>query len=127
MTTDKPLESVCLENRCKLDIYDNSTKMAADRWKVSLVARLTVPVEERFIQGGTEMPAALDDIRQVLGAEAVFEMKKERVFVDDGQKAPVLDELLRDLKKDSLPYLARPSFPAKFVAKRYREKISNRP
>ncbi len=124
--TDEPLETVCLDNRCKLEIYDSSIKMTADRWKISLVARLTVPVDDSVFQDGPDMPATPDEIRQVLGPETVFEMKKERIFVDDAEKAMVFDELLQVFKKDTLSYLALPVFPGKYIIKRYREETGSR-
>jgi len=123
----KPMESVEMGNRCRLDIYDKSVKMAADRWKVRLVAQLVVPVDERFFVDGLEMPASLEELRLSMGSEIVFEMVKERVFVDDRDRAAVFEALQDTFKKDSMPYLARNTFPGKYLIKCYREKVTDRP
>ncbi|MGZ3648246.1 MAG: hypothetical protein ACXU9G_04350 [Syntrophales bacterium] len=52
--------------------------------------------------------------------EIFFEYKKERAFVRDRDKNVVFQELLDRFKKNSLPYLSRPSFPASFALSKHR-------
>ncbi|MDD5475580.1 MAG: hypothetical protein PHU03_03595 [Syntrophales bacterium] len=54
-------------------------------------------------------------VKKVLGPEISFTVKKERTFVKNENQEKVFAELLEDFKSDSLPYLERPDFPARFV------------
>jgi hypothetical protein len=56
-----------------------------------------------------------------MGPEFFFEYEKVRAFVRDREKNAVFQELLAAFKKNSLPYLSRPSFPASFALSKYRD------
>jgi hypothetical protein len=56
-----------------------------------------------------------------MGTEIFFEYKGERAFVKDSEKNTVFQQLLDNFKKNSLPYLSRPSFPASLALSKYRD------
>ncbi|MBU1180973.1 MAG: hypothetical protein KKF00_02170, partial [Proteobacteria bacterium] len=61
-----------LKNNLKLKIYDNSKKMAGDRWLVSLIARIKVPVDatSKLL---SDSDIGNEEITELLGSEVLFE------------------------------------------------------
>jgi hypothetical protein len=107
------------DNGVTLRLYDASRQLAGDRWLVALTARATVPVRETPSPDVT--PGDFSSLRQALGDQIVFEQKRERYFIDASQKAAVLDQMLESFRSMTRNYVAHPQFPARFIAKSFRE------
>ena len=47
---EKLIKTMDLENGMQLNFYDASRKIAGDRWQISLVVRMEIPVTEVLIK-----------------------------------------------------------------------------
>jgi hypothetical protein len=116
------IKIIDLENNLKLEIYDISKKMAGDRWLVSILARIKIPVNpESGLFSGSEW--SKEEIIKLLGNEAVFEQKRERYFIDEKNKQFVFNELCDSFVNNTISYLSHPDFPKKFAVMKLKEKI----
>ena len=46
---EKLIKTMGLENGMQLDFYDASRRLAGDRWLISLIVRMEIPVVEALI------------------------------------------------------------------------------
>jgi hypothetical protein len=120
---EKPVETLDLKNGLKLNIYDASRKLAGDRWRVSLIARMEIPVSEVLGKNDPEPTAPVKEIKDVLGARIVFEQKRQRIFVDANEKENVFNEMYDSFIGNSLDYLSKETFPKQFILKTFKEKM----
>ena len=114
------IKTINLENDMQVCFYDGSRKLAGDRWMVSLVVRMEIPVSQAMVLDDGES-TDINDIRHLLGETVLFEQKRDRIFVDDKEKESVLEELFERFQENALHYLANPLFPEKYVRKLYKE------
>ncbi len=121
----KPLliKTIDLENHLTLKLYDESIKMIGDRWLVTLVARMKVPLDEALIRKSRDFSANKDKIKKALGQEVVFEHKINRIFVEENEKESIFQELYDNFIDNTLPYLSRPNFPERFLLKKIKEEM----
>lgn len=120
---EKLIKSIDLENRLTLELYDASRKIAADRWLVSLLARLEIPVRS-MVGEGHAPETSIEEIERMLGERVVFEHKQDRNFIDEEQKAHVLKELYDSFVSSAVAYLSNPDFAKKYIMKRYTEMLN---
>jgi hypothetical protein len=121
MMKEELIKTIDLENNRQLQFYDDSRKVAGDRWMVSLIVRMEIPVAETLIHGDGQFADMENDILRVVGERVVFEQKRRRIFVDESKKEAVLEELCKTFEDSTFRYLAHESFPKKYVLKIYRE------
>ena len=115
-----------LGNDHQLEIHDTSRMIAADTFLVSMEARLTVTIADSLFSPESPATASGDEIRKELGESDTFEYRAEQNFIFEHEKEETFERMLAAFEKNTLPYLARPDFPGKFILKRYRECITNR-
>jgi len=115
------VKAMKLKNNLELKIYDNSKKMAGDRWLVSLIARIKVPVDATF-KLLSDPDIGNEEITELLGSEVLFEKKRERFFIDEKNKESVFNELCDNFVGSTINYLSLPDFPKKFVITKLKEK-----
>ena len=115
------INTIELENNLTLNLFDESIKMIGDRWLVTLVARMEIPVKETLVEGNDFSRAEKDEIRKALGENVVFEQKSNRIFVDAGDKESVLQEMHDMFIENTLHYLSHESFSRKLLLKKIRE------
>ena len=120
---EKLRNSMELENGMRLNIYDCSKRMAGDRWLVSLIVRMEIPVMKVLTHDGHQLPEVVNEVVNLLGESVLFEQKRERIFVDEGQKEAILQELLDMFLSSTIGYLSDEKFPRQYVLKKYREEI----
>ena len=120
---EKLIKTMDLANGMQLDFYDASRRLAGDRWLVSLIIRMEIPVAEASINGGGNPTESVDEIKKVLGEKVLFEQKRERVFVGENEKQTVFEELYDFFIDSVLGYLSNNAFPRRYVLKKYREKV----
>jgi hypothetical protein len=122
---EKLIKTMDLENGMQLNFYDASRKIAGDRWQISLVVRMEIPVTEVLIKDPGQSTEGVNEIVTVLGENVLFEQKRERNFIDDTQKAEMFKELYDTFVNSTFVYLSNEAFPRKYIAKKYREAVKN--
>jgi hypothetical protein len=120
---EKLIKTMDLSNGMQLNFYDNSRKLAGDRWLISLIIRMEIPVAEVSINDEGKSMESVDEIKKVLGEKVVFEQKRERIFVNESEKQAVFQELYDFFIDSVLGYLSNKAFPKRYVLKKYREKV----
>jgi len=105
------VEEIELANGLVLQVRDRSRPIAPDTTKVEVELVLPVEVREGFFDNDDEYRL----VKKIFGSHISFIIKKERTFVKKENRESVFAELLDDFMEDSLPYLERPDFPARFV------------
>jgi hypothetical protein len=115
------VKSMELKNNLQLKIYDNSKKMAGDRWLISLIALIKIPVDSAC-KLLSDSDTGKEEITRYLGSEVIFEQKRERFFIDEKNKESVFNELCDNFVMNTIGYLSLPDFPKKFVLMKLKEK-----
>lgn len=115
------IKTIDLDNNMQLNIFDGSRKLAGDRWLVSMVARIEIPVSEVLMQDEHQSKESVDAIIKVLGEKVLFEQKRERIFVDETEKETIFEEVCDMFLNSTLTYLSNKKFPQRYVLKKYRE------
>jgi hypothetical protein len=110
-------EKIPMPNGLTAEVWDKSVSIAAGTTKVALLVRIRLEIQPSYF---TE-PDHYERVKKIMGTEIFFEYKGERAFVKDSEKNTVFQQLLDNFKKNSLPYLSRPSFPASLALSKYRD------
>lgn len=116
------VEEIPLPNGLTVEVWDDSRPVADDTTKVSIFFKVTVEVKPEYFA----CSGHFEEVRRIFGRELCFEYRIERTFVNNQDKESVFNKLLRDFKKHSMSYLARPGFPAGFAMSKYMD-IQKRP
>ena len=123
---EKLIKTIDLENGLQLNLYDGSRKLAGDRWLVSLIVRMDVPVTEVLKRNGRESMENLNEIKGMLGDSVMFEKKREKIFIDKTEKETVFKELCDMFLNSSLNYLSKEIFPKQYILKTYKEEVKKK-
>ena len=118
---EHPVTSYLLANGLEVICCDHSTKMAADRWKISIVVKIDIPVERRWFTGQPIDEEAFSKVRQRLGDGVVFQQTYERYFVSDDDKQETIHGICERALAMAKAYMSRDSFPVKLILKRFAE------
>jgi hypothetical protein len=109
----KLVEKIDLPNNLVLEVHDYSRLVAGDRWLVGLLARIPVEIsEEDFADRAQELHK---DFLKEQGHVIYFELKKERIFIDEKEKDQVFNQMLNELKENVLSYMGHKSFAKGFI------------
>lgn len=109
------VEKIPMPNGLRLEVWDKSVSIAADITKIELLVRIRVELQPSYFTKHDHYEL----VRKIMGSEIFFEHKQKRTFVRDKEKYVVFQELLDNFKKNSLPYLSKPSFPRSFALSKY--------
>ncbi len=123
----QPIETRRLKNGLTLTIHDLSRKVAADRWRVELSARITISVEECWFGPALPAPAGLSDMRAALGEAARIEYRDIRNFVDEREKTVLFEAMRATVYRNAESYYSRPDFPGRFLIRQYSAPLRTRP
>jgi hypothetical protein len=118
---EKLIKTLDLKNGLQLKIYDASRNLVGDRWLVSLIARMEIPVSEVLESNGPQKK--VKELTDVLGERIMFEQKRQRLFVDIKEKESAFKEACDIFLGSSLKYLSKETFPKQFILKTYEEKL----
>ncbi len=124
MTTSSspPLFNRHLKNGATLAAYDQSQRLAGDRWLVSLRCEVEVRVQDEFwLQVGPVEADLGARIRAKIGNTLRHLVEQQRTFVAEADKPKVMASLLEGLETSALQYFETPDFPARLFAKRFAE------
>ena len=120
---DNLIKTIDLENGLKLKLFDASRKLVGDRWLVSLIARIEMPINDLLLKKDGAPLLNVDEIRKALGEKLLFEQKREKIFIDDKEKDEVMKGMQDLFLSSSLSYFSHPDFPQKYILKKFNEKI----
>jgi hypothetical protein len=120
---EKLIKTLDLENGLQLNIYDASRKLVGDRWLVSLIVRMDVPVTETLKKDSRQPIGNINEIKNILGDSVLFEKKRDKNFVDAAAKETVFKELCDVFLNSLLNYLSKDIFPKQYVLKTYKEEV----
>jgi hypothetical protein len=120
---EKLIKTMDLENGMQLNFYDASRKIAGDRWLISLVVRMEIPVTEVLIKVPGQSTESVNEIVNVLGENVLFEQKRERNFIDETKKTEMFKELYDSFVNSTFVYLSNEAFPRKYITKKYKEAV----
>lgn len=98
---------IALSGTTIIRIYDHSQVYFGDYYRVRLEARCEIPLSLHPEHSGDA------------GEVAVYSRSLEKMAVPSAEVDAVRMSLLAEFRQNSLPYLAAPDFPAKFVAKAF--------
>jgi len=105
-----------------ITFYDRSREIVGDRWQVELVGEMEIPVSETFWAAVSENDAdLLDCVRKKIGNRIHFSVSRIRNFVDQDEKQPLIDEMVRRFEKNIMHYLDSPDFSQKLFVKNFNE------
>jgi len=120
---EKLIKTMDLKNGMTLNFYDASRPIVKDRWLISLIVRMEIPVVEALINDERKSMDSVGEIKKVLGEKVLFEQKRDRVFVGESEKQTVFEEVYNFFIDSVLGYLSNNAFPKRYVLKNYREKV----
>ena len=109
-------KSIDLKNGLTLELWDKSRSMVGDRWKITVIAQVDVPVEKAFLELNIDPPVSVDEMKNLIGESVRFEKKMERFFIDEKEKDEVIQKIMDSLLESLLPYLSHPLFCKRFIA-----------
>jgi hypothetical protein len=113
------IETITLPNGLILELWDKSRPMAGDRWLISLLAKVEVPVLPEYFSTLDKGEQAYRDLLAAYGDPLVFTQEKTRHFVDEKDTKDVLAGLCQRFKDNLLSYLGNPRFASLYVMKKY--------
>jgi hypothetical protein len=113
------IETITLPNGLILELWGKSSQMAGDRWLISLLAKMEVPVLPEYFSNLDNGEQAYLDLVAAYGDSLVFTQEKTRHFVDEKDTKDVLAGLCQRFKENLLLYLGNPRFASLFVMKKY--------
>ena len=109
-----------LSNGLKLDFYDISRKLAGDRWYVGMVARIDIPLTDWLLTNQILSNYSVEEVRNALGETVRFQEKRERHYIDEREKDPLLKIMMDSFIKSTLNYYSHSDFPVKYVLKEFK-------
>jgi len=117
---DKTLiETISLPNGLILELWNKSRPMAGDRWLISLLAKIEIPVLPEYFSTLDNGEEAYRELLAAYGDPLVFTQEKTRHFVDEKDTKDMLAELCQRFKDNLLSYLGNPRFASLYVMKKY--------
>ncbi len=121
------IEEVALKNGLVMRLYDCSRRVAGDRWYVCLLAEIEIPVDENIL--AREYSGPKEDLLEFIeknGDSVLFQMKKERNFVDEREREGILNNMVDALKGSCTGYMGHSSFGPNYVKKVFEEYLERR-
>jgi hypothetical protein len=110
------LEKRPLSNGLVLEFWDESRRVAGDRWYVALRAIVGIPLGVELKSQG--MGEGLKVIQKEVGENLCFQRLMERHFIAEGDVPKVLAELKDFFIQNSGEYLSHPEFAKRFLARK---------
>lgn len=117
----KLLTTIDLENGLKLKLYDQSRRLAGDRWLVSLDACIDIPVDAVCMGAANELGLHPGQIKTALGESIRFKQTLQRNFIEETEKQKVLQDLVGSFLSSAVKYLSHVEFPRRYLLKAYRK------
>jgi len=123
----KCIQTIDLENGLQLNIFDNSKKIAGDRFYVCVIVSVEVEVNKKWFDNKEIDDDRLSYFKKLIGTTALFEKKKERNFIDARKKDQTVEYLRKSIVNTIAGYLAHKDFPKKLILKKAGEAEKKNP
>lgn len=117
----KHLEDEQLANGIVVRFYDESRRVAGDRWQVTVRYDVEVSVSETFWSLVSGEPELIEEIRAALGAKIVLTNVNERNFIPAEEKEALVADIVSRARKNIFGYLANPEFPECYFKRCFKE------
>ena len=121
-----PLLSCQLKNGLRLQCWDQSKKIAADRWYICVMVTITIPVEKKWFVNHPVDEKKFGQIKSELGNSVVYQQKKERHFISDDKKDQIVNQICNTAKETGMKYLGHDDFAAKYILKVFDDRQQRR-
>ncbi|MFH2065811.1 MAG: hypothetical protein ABIK15_11495 [Pseudomonadota bacterium] len=112
---DGIVKELDLENNLHVRIYDRSKKLIGDRYQVIMQAEMDIPITQAILEKDVR------ELKNILGDRVTFIQTREKIFIDEGEKEKILNNMIDSFINDMIPYLSRPDFPVRFINKQYQD------
>jgi hypothetical protein len=112
------VDRIELKNGLILEIWDESRGLVGDRWVVTMMARIRIPLNHEIAR---DVGDTIHEIQNLLGDSIFYIQRKTRNFIPDKDVPTVFNQLKERFLESALPYLSNPSFPRQFVKKKWEE------
>lgn len=114
---DNPIRDIPLPTGLTVSFHDQTSRYFGDYYLVKLEIVCKVPV----LAGYFTEQGEYDEAGSLLGDEVVYRRSMEQMGVPSTEIERVLNRLMADFEKNSLPYFAAPAFPGKVVCAELRK------
>ena len=110
-----------LQNGLTLEAEDFSYNYYGEYWNIKVMIRGKIEVRSEYLDGLlAEEPYGEEALRR-LGGEVEYRREITQVGVPEERLGETIGRLLGYFEENALPYIDHPSFPERFVQKRWRE------
>jgi hypothetical protein len=113
------IRTIALDNDLELRFYDASRKIAGDRWQVTLITRIEIPIDRAEFNTDEMRLDGFDTFMAACGNKVNYEQTRTRNFIDATQKEVVLQRLMDSFLASALAYMSQPHFPKKYILRQY--------
>ena len=83
-----------MENGLTFNLFDASRKIAGDRWFISILARVEIPVKDSIIDE-EGVSVKVEDVRALIGDKVLFEKKWSEILFPKMRKREWFHKLPR--------------------------------
>jgi hypothetical protein len=120
----EPIITIYLKNGLTLSIYDESIKIAGDRWQVNLIVRIQIVTNQ--IQFSRLVFEKRPEVIQTIGEQISYEKKLIRNFVANNEKEEIISGLCASFLNNTKSYLSHQQFAERFALKCYADSLEKR-
>ncbi len=111
-----------LENNQTLVLMDKSRKIGEDAYVVRMQAGIEIKIAKELFAFEPLSEFKFKDILSTLGDTVNYEYTVERNFIMAPEKEKVFESLVNTFLNNLGQYVAKPTFPGKFILKAYKDK-----
>ncbi len=116
------VKKIQLENNQTLILSDLSKKISEDAFVVRMEASIEIKINEDLFKDEPVSEFKYADIESILGDKVTYKYLIERNFIKDTDKDQVFESLESTYMDNLGQYVAKETFPRKFVIKEYKDK-----
>jgi len=116
------VKEIQLENNHTLVISDLSRKISEDAFVVKMEASIEITINEDLFKDEPVSEFKYADVKSILGDKVIYKYLIERNFIRDTDKDKVFESLESTYMDNLAKYVAKNTFPRKFVLKEYKDK-----
>jgi hypothetical protein len=85
-----------------------------------MVAGIDIPLTDWLLTNQILSNYSVEEVRNALGETVRFQEKRERHYIDEREKDPLLKIMMDSFIKSTLNYYSHSDFPVKYVLKEFK-------